>query len=419
MFKLFKLCTKRSLFKLFNLKLRVAPLSLKFLLFAILSKVFTPEVYGTYTLVTTTITISIFVLGLDFYNYSIREILLSKERKINKLFNTFILYFITYFIVAFVLSLILIGIEPSIGVSYNLFIIVAIICFSEHLSQEIYRLQIAYKKILTANLVFFSRSFFWMFYLVTKVMFFKEDIAMEFIFLLWMIFNLLSILSVIIIYSKSIFGSYKEYYINKYYLLKGLRISLLFFLGTLSLKSIEYLNRYVVDFFLGKELTGIFSFFSNIALIMSVYINTIVVSFELPSLIEKSEDENINNYFNRFKTSFFKQLLFICLVLIVVIYPILYWQNIDLYKDYIYVYFILIVASAILNYSLVYHFYLYIKKKDKLILSLTAKSGVVNLVFTLILTYVFGLLGTSIAFLITAICLYYLRKTSSQKNGYD
>lgn len=409
----------KSLFKLLNLKLRATPLALKFILFAVLSKTFAPDVYGVYTLITTTITISIFILGLDFYNYSIREILLSRDHKINKLFNTFLLYFFFYMVIVIVFSVVLISIKPVLGISKNLIVFILIICFSEHISQEIYRLQIAYKKILTANLIFFCRSFFWILYLIVTILFYNKKISMEFLFLMWMIFNLLSVFSVFLLYFKSIFRNLKEFSLDKKYLIKGLKVSALFFAGTLSLKSIEYLNRYIVDFFLGKELTGVFSFYSNIALVMSVYINTIVVSFELPALIEKGNNENLNRFFRDFKRSFFKQVFFISIILSMAIYPILYWQNIKIYSDYIYIYFILIIASSILNYSLVYHFYLYVKKRDKLILSLTAKSGIINFIFTLLLTYAFGLMGTSIAFLITAICLYYLRKTSSKKIGYD
>ena len=48
----------------------------------------------------------------------------------------------------------------------------------------------------------------------------------------------------------------------------------------------EYANRFIVDYFMGEVLAGVFLFYSNISILITVYINTIVISFELPELIK-------------------------------------------------------------------------------------------------------------------------------------
>lgn len=154
-------------------------------------------------------------------------------------------------------------------------------------------------------------------------------------------------------------------------------------------------------------------------MVISVYINAIVISFELPALIEKGLSKDINHYFIGFKKSFLKQIVIIVVILLIAIFPILKWQNIPMYQDYLYIFFIMLLASAIINYSLVYHFYLYVKKKDKAILMITIKAGLVNVICTVLLTYWLGVLGTCIAFLITSLCLIYLRKSGSKKIGYE
>lgn len=409
---------RKEVTKLVNLFLRVMPLAVKFVFFSALSKVMPPEQYGSYTLITTTVTISIFVIGLDFYNYSIREMLTSKSRFFQKLFNSFVLYTIVYvFIIIIVLFWLVFG--NVFGMSFKTVFTIMLICFSEHFCQEVYRLQIALKKVYLANLVFFFRVFIWMAYLVVMVLFYRSNISIDYILTLWLVFNIMAIVLNFITAHRFITKNLNQFILDIDFVKKGLIISSLFFFGTLSLKSIEYLNRYIVNLFLGKEMTGIFSFYSNLALVISVYVNAIVVSFELPALIEQTASGKINYYFKNFKRSFLKHIMIIIVILTISLFPILKWQNIEKYSDYAYVFFILLIASAMMNYSLVYHFYLYIKKKDKKILGLTIKSGIFNVLSTLILTYLFGILGASISFLLTSICLFYLRKTSSKKFGYE
>lgn len=410
--------SKFGFYKLLNLGLRVAPLSVKFLFFAVLSKVLSPDIYGSYTLITTTITISIFVLGLDFYNYSIREILMNSQNTVSKVFSTFLLYIGVYVLSVFaVVAYYYLG--DGMGMSLKLTFTILLICLSEHFCQEAYRLQIAFKKVLTANLIFFLRVFLWMAYLSIEILFYGKSLGLETILYYWLVFNLVAVALNIIMAIKPAIKNKESLKFSTVFIKKGIVICSLFFLGTLSLKSIEYLNRYIVDLFLGKEITGVFSFYSNLALVITVYINAIVISFELPGLIETGNTSNFSNYFKKFKSSFLKQIGIIIVLLLLAIAPILYWQDIPLYKDYLYIFFILLISTAIINYSLVYHFYLYIKKKDKTILWLTIKSGFFNLVTTLVLTFYFGVAGTCVAFLLTSICIIYLRKSSCKKIGYE
>ena len=405
--------------KLVNLFLRVMPLAIKFIFFSILSKVMPPDDYGGYTLITTTVTVSIFILGLDFYNYSIREILTSKSKVFQKLFSSFTLYALVYIIISIIVLLYWLIFGSKFSMSSSTVFTIVLICFSEHFCQEVYRLQIAFKKIYLANIVFFFRVFIWMAYLVIMIFFYKSSISINYILTLWLVFNIAAIVLNFITAHRFIVKNLNDFTLDIHFVKKGIVVSSLFFLGTLSLKSIEYLNRYIVDLFLGKEMTGIFSFYSNLALVISVYINAIVISFELPALIEQTASGKINYYFKKFKKSFFKHISIIVVILIISVFPILKWQNIEMYSNHVYVFFILLIASAIMNYSLVYHFYLYIIKKDKKILSLTIKSGIFNVLFTFVLTYLFGILGASISFLLTSICLFYLRKISSKKLGYE
>ena len=388
---------------------------MKFLFIAILSKYVSIEDYGDYLLIATTITISIFVLGLDYYNFSIRNILKEKIDVTTKIYNAFVLYFLIYSI------FILFGnifFENISFIKKNGVVLIILLCITEHLNQEIYRLQIAFKKILTANVIFFLRVFGWTTYLVIGLLFFKILISINDILTLWFTSNLLAILINVLVIWKEIFRIKKIPKIDLNYLKSGLTVSALFFIGTISLKSIEYINRYIVDIMLGSEKTGIFSFYSNFIMVIPVYINAIVISFELPAIIERAQEKDLMKYFKKFQKSLLIQIIIMSIIILIAIKPILLWQGVELYSNHLYILFFLLVGVGLMNYSLSYHFFLYVKEQDKKILALIINAGAFNLVFTISLTYLLGLLGTSIAFTLTGIYMFYLRYINAKKLNY-
>src|SRR5690606_3993343 len=76
-----------SLNKLSSFLLMISAMASKFGIFTILSKHFDTATYGVYSLQATTITIAIFILGFDFYNYTIRDILINKAETSSKVFT--------------------------------------------------------------------------------------------------------------------------------------------------------------------------------------------------------------------------------------------------------------------------------------------------------------------------------------------
>lgn len=396
-----------------NTCLRIFPLGIKFLFIAVLSKYLSVGDYGDYLLIVTSITISIFVLGLDFYNFSIRNILKDKQETINKIYNAFILYFAIYSI--FMLISIFFF-ENVLFIKKNGVLLITLICITEHLNQEIYRLQIAFKKVLTANLIFFIRVFSWTAYLLISLFFFNTKISINDILTPWFIANVIAV----ILSAFTVLGKIKTLPVIDFkYIKKGLKVSTLFLIGTISLKSIEYVNRYIVDVILGSEKTGIFSFYSNFIMIITVYINAIVVSFELPVIIEKAKDKNLMKYFKVFEKSLLSQIIIMSIVILITIKPILLWQGIDLYSEYLYILFFLLIGVGLMNYSLSYHFFLYVKEQDIKILTLTIKAGIFNFFLTITLTYFFDLYGTSIAFTLTGMYMFYIRFVNAKRIHYD
>src|SRR5690606_6505055 len=109
---------------------------------------------------------------------------------------------------------------------------------------------------------------------------------------------------------------------------------------------------------------GIFSFYSNISMVISIYISTIVVSYELPDLIESSTNETFDSKLKRFKKLLFRHSSLAFLVVLIAIYPVLLWQGKTSFAEHWPLIILLNIGTFLMNVSLVYHSYLYITHRE-------------------------------------------------------
>jgi O-antigen/teichoic acid export membrane protein len=395
-----------------NVALRIGGIGSKFIVFTLMSKYFKIDVFGNYSLLTSIITIFIFVLGLDYYNFSIRDILTTSSLKEirSKVITTFFFYGLIYLVFTVLAYFIFVRIEY---IKPYVFLIIGL-CITEHLSQEIYRLLISFKKVLFANILLFVRTMGWTLIIVYFLVF-NIEITLEILFKLWLTANTVTILYV---FGDSLFSNFKqleEINIDYLWVKKGLKVCYLFLLATISLKSVEYANRFIVDFYLGKELAGVFTFYSSITMLITVYINTIVISYELPPLISFAKTEKITPLLLKFKKSILIQLLIASILLLIIIKPLLYWQGKEEFAEHLPLIFFMIIGAGLMNYSLIYHFKLYIFKMDFAIFKIMIFSGIISFILCIMLTSVFGLYGSGVSFAISGLVMFYLRLREANK----
>ena len=405
-----------SILKLLNIFLRIGGLGSKFLVVTLMSKYFNVDVFGNYGLITSIITILIFVLGLDFYNYSIRNILKTKEGKdvIDKVIVKFVFFIVIYFVFGFSGFFIFNTIDY---IKPYVFLVIFLV-ITEHLSQEIYRLLIGFKKVLKANIILFFRTVSWTVVIIYDYIY-NNNITIEKIFTLWLIANILTILYVLFTSIRNNYNSLLNASLNLSWVLNGLKISSVFFLATISLKSIEYANRFIVDYFIGEKLAGIFLFYSNISILITLYINTIVISFELPELIKSVKTPKIDSLLYKFKKSLLLHIFISSIFILIVIKPILIWQNKEEFSQFFPLILFFIVGVGLMNFSLLYHFKLYIYHKDKPLLKSMLISAILSFIITIWLTHSYGIYGAALSFVISCLILFFMRYIEVKKNSYD
>ena len=215
-----------------NLFLRGATILLKFLLSILVIKKLNIEEYGVFGLFQSTVIISTFILGFDFYNFTSREILKENAKPFSYYFMNQIAFHL--FVYIFIIPLTYFVFISAVIDSNYLWLFVLIL-IPEHLSQELYRLLIILNKSVAATTILFLRSGGWVLLLyllwTQKIL----TVNVNSILLLWLFGAILSVLFG--------FKFVKLKKINKIdfkWMLKGIKIAFPFFIGTILYKIIEF-----------------------------------------------------------------------------------------------------------------------------------------------------------------------------------
>ncbi|EGK3862229.1 hypothetical protein IPA56_004369, partial [Escherichia coli] len=245
---------------LFDLSLRIAALGGKFLLMMAIARFLTVKDVGDYGLYVSIIVVSLYFVGLDFYIFSTREILDPKVIKnIGEiLFNQFVFFAFSYLLLA-AIWLGLLTLSAITGVGGLLFVLT----ITEHLSQECYRVLIIKERITIANFILFIRSGIWC-YLCVPLLYF-HFIKLEQIFYIWLVFSAISVAVGVISIVKFESVSISDFKLDVQWLKRGVKTSFLFFLGTLCLRVINYLDKVIAVHFITSPNLGVYVFFFGVA----------------------------------------------------------------------------------------------------------------------------------------------------------
>ncbi|MGK3224347.1 lipopolysaccharide biosynthesis protein [Enterobacter soli] len=367
---------------IFDLSLRIAALGGKFLLMMAIARFLTVKDVGDYGLYVSIIVISLYFVGLDFYVFSTREILDPKVKKNTGeiLFNQVVFFLFSYLLLAAVWPGLL-TLSAISGVGGLLFALT----IAEHLSQECYRILIIKEKITLANFILFVRSGIWC-YLCVPLLYFKL-IKLEQIFYLWLIFSAMSVFIGVIVIAKFESVLISDFKLDIAWLKRGVKTSFLFFIGTLCLRAINYLDKVIAVHFITSPKLGVYVFFFGVSAAVQAVIDVLVVTRYYPSLVKAIQENNVEETRKAFIT-FKKKILFynfgLFLLSIPACYLMIKFTGKFEYVDNFLWYILIVIATSLLNISMPYHYALYSKKKDTSIIFINATA----LLFFVIITFI-------------------------------
>jgi len=398
---------RKKLTILINLCLRIATLGGKFLLLIFIAHFFNLIDLGIYALFATTISYVLYLLGFDFYIYSTRKMLHGSEKEwLGILKNQFFVYFISYITIFPVVIVVLFNLN---FIPHFLIIFFVIITILEHLSQELMRITVVCQKPTLANIQLFLRNGAWCYGFILYS-YFCNDKNLEGLFLFWIVGTLSSIiLSSLCLKNISIFNVFYFNQIDLAWIFSGIKVAFPFLISTLALRGLFTIDRYILEWNLGVEEVGIYSFYSNLSNVLLSFIDAAVVIHFYPQLVSSFQNKSFEKYkiiADKFKSSLIKISSLLVLGLACLTPILLVFLDNDILINNISVFYTLLISAYIFGLSLIPHYRLYAMSLDFEIIISTIIAFILGIVLMLLLVNWMGIMGVAIGQMLAMLFLF-------------
>ena len=393
--------------KLYNLTIRGSATIIKLAFTLFLGSIFTESEFGLYSLIISSIYISLILIGFDVYLDCNRKIIQKEEPKEQAfiLNNQLASYIPFYFLFSIVIFFIPERIIPKEFIF--LFFSVSII---EHLNSEIFRLLLALRKTVIANLLFFIRNGLWPL-VILVLYYFNFQFNISILLSYWLYASILALIIGLIFLRKK----YKLdlSLIDKKTIIASYKYAFIFFIGTIAYKIVEFSDRYFIDYYLDKESVGVYSLYSQFGSVLNTIIFTIVISIGYPKLLKAIYSNNLKQIIKERNNMLMEIVIISILTLLggyLLLDTLLAIIDKPLYFKFNYLFYLVIISNIIFNLSYVYHFIMIGYKKDFKITILTLIGAAINIILNIILIQKHGIIGAifskTFAFLFILISKY-------------
>lgn len=380
-----------------NVILRGLTLAAKFLLLLAIARYLTPSELGVYGIMTATIALSLFFLGLDFYAFSTREILSKPENTWPAMIrDQFLFHTLVYLVVLPLLtSVFLIELLPWRYLGYFYLILVL-----EHLSQESFRLLVTLSRSSMANAVLFLRGGAWVLAVGSIWFYLDTGKGLEMIWIGWSVGLVGSLILSYFALRKMNWRSAFSQPVDRVWIKKGLRICLPFFVATVAMTSIQYIDRYYIQYHLGDAMVGVYTFFFSISNVVYVFVFTAVMMILQPRIVKAYRKGEMREYRKHMRTLILGTIssaVLLAGMAAIGIKPILEIIGKPIYSDNLSVFWILLAAATVLTCSHIPHYALYARMHDRAIVICSLLAFVTALGACTYLVPRFGLQGAAFA----------------------
>jgi O-antigen/teichoic acid export membrane protein len=353
-----------KLIRLANVALRGMTLASKFLLIFFLARFLEPAALGLYGLLVATIGYSLYLLGLDFYTFTTREVLKRERNEWGGLLKdqgalTLLLY---AFFMPLLLLLFYTDSLPWAVVGWFFALLVL-----EHLNQELMRLLITISEPLLASLVLFLRSGAWAIAVTVSMIFIPEMHNLDSVLAAWTIGGSSAfLLAAWRLYRLRLGGWNKR--VDWSWIKLGVKIALPLLIATLALRGLFTLDRYWLEGLAGLEVLGAYILFIGVANAMVSFLDAGVFAFIYPGLINAFQKQQAEVFRQGVKSLFFQTACFSAIfaaVALLLIEPLLDWLDKPLYREQQGMFPWILLATVLYALSMVPHYALYAQGKDR------------------------------------------------------
>lgn len=362
--------------------------------------------FGTFNIFNANLALTSLIIGFEFYNYSIREILApeNKYKQLSLIKDQAVLHLSIYILFFFVASIL-----QAFGLKILYFKYFIALTILENFNQQLFLILITLNRPALSSVFFFVRNALWFFVLLAfYYLNIITAINLNTIFNFWLYSQLLSVI-LSVTYLFYILKNQRLYKINKKYLISGLKVGLLYLGGSFLYKLLELEDRYLIDFILNKQMVGVFTFFSGIANLIPVLIYNAILVIESPTIIKTKPGKKAKKYYQVLTRKALIWILLGSLSLIIIIFPISKYLKNDLITHYSPIFFLIIISYSFLALQSISNSFLHSFKADKKIQLSIFYTLLINTSISIILIPIIGLYGSVISNLISFSFIYYYK----------
>lgn len=350
-----------------NFGLRGLTLVSKFLLLFVLAKLLTPAEVALYGLLTATIAYALLALGLDFYTYATRDLIAAdRSRWASILRDQGVVYLVAY---ALLLPLFLLlfsqGLLPWSTALWFFPLLAA-----EHLAQELNRLLVATSDPLWASVVLFVRSGLWAILIAAVMWRVPESRNLATVFGAWLFSAAMACLLALWPLRRIDRQSLRTR-INWAWIRRGIKVALPFVLATLCLRALSTADRYLIEWLDGIEVLAAYVLFVGIANAIMSFLDAGVFSLQYPKLLVAANQKDPNRFrleMKRLWNNTIVGTVLLTLTAYLLAHPLVQWLDRPVYAEHLGLLPWTLLAVALMSFSMVPHYALYARHRDRFII---------------------------------------------------
>ncbi len=381
--------------RFFNVFLRSATLSARFLFIFFLAKFLDPASVGYYGIFTATIGYALYFVGLDFYTYASREIVKTSADQRGKLLKGQAALSGLLYLALLPFGVWLISHAGWPGHLLWWFLPILVL---EHFNQEISRLLIALSEQLAASFILFIRQGCWALAIIGLMVSTENTRNLDWVMALWFISGLAAAaVGLCKLVKLKTMGWLLP--IDWVWVKKGATVSIGFLVATLALRGFQTFDRYWLEDLGGIEMVGAYVLLLGVAGSLLTFLDAAIFSFAYPALIKLNHRGEYQEVRKKVKSMLFQTILISALFGLVswLLLPyFLTWIGNPIYQKNISWYPWLLSAVVINAVGLVPHFALYALDADKPIIYSNLSGFFGFCMVTWILGYTYGALAIPI-----------------------
>lgn len=241
--------------------LRALTLASRFLLSLLLARMLSPSEMGEYGLLTAALAFALLAIGLEFYSYSLRELVPATPlQRARIIADQMTLASVALIAVGVVVA----GAAFAGGFPPRLAPWFLLILLTEHLSLEATRILIITWRPVRAYIGVFLRGGIWVYAIALLMFAVPSTRTLETVLVWWALGGMLSIAFSAFSLSEMPWRELNGYRPDWKAIRKGLQTARPFMLTAAGALVISYVDRFVIDRFVGRDALGVYTFYSTI-----------------------------------------------------------------------------------------------------------------------------------------------------------